>query len=116
MAYGSLKADTIIYDNSGTDVNVSVSALAGAGSAAPLNNPTFTGTPAAPTATAGTNTTQLATTEFVQTSAGTLLPLAGGTMTGDIILAGNPDAALKPATKQYVDTNTVSLGLAVALG
>lgn len=32
---------------------------------APLASPTFTGTPAAPTATAGTNTTQLATTAFV---------------------------------------------------
>jgi len=34
-------------------------------SRAPLASPTFTGTPAAPTATAGTNTTQLATTAFV---------------------------------------------------
>lgn len=32
---------------------------------ADLASPTFTGTPDAPTATAGTNTTQLATTEFV---------------------------------------------------
>ena len=32
---------------------------------APLASPIFTGTPAAPTATAGTNTTQLATTAFV---------------------------------------------------
>jgi hypothetical protein len=32
---------------------------------APTNAPTFTGIPAAPTATAGTNTTQLATTQFV---------------------------------------------------
>jgi hypothetical protein len=32
---------------------------------APLASPTFTGTPAAPTATAGTNTTQLATTAFI---------------------------------------------------
>lgn len=31
-------------------------------------SPTFTGTPAAPTATAGTNTTQIATTEFVTTA------------------------------------------------
>ena len=31
---------------------------------APINSPAFTGTPTAPTATAGTNTTQLATTEF----------------------------------------------------
>ena len=35
---------------------------------APLASPTFTGTPAAPTATAGTNTTQLATTAFVATA------------------------------------------------
>ena len=32
---------------------------------APLNSPAFTGTPTAPTATAGTNSTQLATTAFV---------------------------------------------------
>jgi len=35
-------------------------------SRAPLASPTFTGIPAAPTATTGTNTTQLATTAFVQ--------------------------------------------------
>ena len=34
---------------------------------AALASPTFTGTPSAPTATAGTNTTQLATTAFVKT-------------------------------------------------
>jgi len=33
---------------------------------APLASPTFTGTPAAPTASSGTSTTQLATTAFVQ--------------------------------------------------
>ena len=33
---------------------------------APLASPTFTGTPAAPTAAAGTDTTQIATTAFVQ--------------------------------------------------
>ena len=33
---------------------------------APLASPTFTGTPAAPTAAAGTDTTQVATTAFVQ--------------------------------------------------
>lgn len=35
-------------------------------SRAPLASPNLTGTPAAPTATAGTNTTQIATTAFVQ--------------------------------------------------
>lgn len=35
---------------------------------APIASPTFTGTPKAPTASAGTNTTQIATTAFVQTA------------------------------------------------
>lgn len=38
------------------------------GAKAPLATPTFTGTPKAPTAAAGTNTTQIATTEFVTTA------------------------------------------------
>lgn len=38
------------------------------GNKANLASPTFTGTPAAPTAAAGTNTTQIATTEFVTTA------------------------------------------------
>lgn len=37
-------------------------------SRAPIASPTFTGTPAAPTANAGTNTTQIATTAFVTTA------------------------------------------------
>lgn len=35
---------------------------------ADINSPTLTGTPSAPTATAGTNTTQIATTAFVKTA------------------------------------------------
>lgn len=38
---------------------------------APLASPTFTGTPAAPTATGGTNTTQIATTAFVTSAIST---------------------------------------------
>jgi hypothetical protein len=45
-------------------VTLTLADVTGAGGA-PLANPTFTGVPAAPTATAGTNTTQLATTAFV---------------------------------------------------
>ncbi len=49
---------------------------------APLASPTFTGTPAAPTAAAATNTTQVATTAFVTTavsnSASTKVTNAGG--------------------------------------
>ena len=48
---------------------------------ATLASPTFTGTPAAPTATTGTNTTQLATTAYVVSQA---TAKAGDTMTGDL--------------------------------
>lgn len=40
-------------------------------SRAPLASPTFTGTPAAPTATAGTDSTQIATTAFVKSAINT---------------------------------------------
>ena len=57
---------------------------------APLASPTLTGTPAAPTATYGTNTTQLATTEFVQASRGND---AGGSV-GTYILAQSASSGL----------------------
>ena len=41
---------------------------------ADTNSPTFTGTPTAPTASAGTNSTQLATTAFVTGAVSTALP------------------------------------------
>ena len=47
---------------------------------APLAAPTFTGTPAAPTATPGTNTTQLATTAFVKTAVDNLVDSAPGAL------------------------------------
>jgi hypothetical protein len=34
---------------------------------------------------------------------GTFLPLVGGTLTGPLVLVGDPTAALQPTTKQYVD-------------
>ena len=66
-----------------------------------IASPTFTGTPAAPTASAGTNTTQLATTAFVNTS---FAPLASPTFTGTAI-APTPSAgddSTKIATTAYV--------------
>ncbi len=44
---------------------------------APLASPAFTGTPTAPTAASGTNTTQIATTAFVQTTANEICKLLG---------------------------------------
>jgi hypothetical protein len=45
---------------------------------AALASPTLTGTPAAPTATVDTNTTQIATTAFVLAQAGTATPIVEG--------------------------------------
>ena len=47
---------------------------------ADIAGPTFTGTPAAPTASAGTNTTQLATTAFVTTAVGNVIDSAPGAL------------------------------------
>lgn len=47
---------------------------------APLNSPNLTGTPVAPTASAGTNTTQIATTAFVQTAVANLVDASPTTL------------------------------------
>lgn len=47
---------------------------------APLASPALTGSPTAPTATAGTNTTQIATTAFVASAIGALIDAAPGAM------------------------------------
>lgn len=78
---------------------------------APLASPALTGTPTAPTAASATNTTQVATTAFVQTELGDYAPLAGATFTGDVVLGANKaTSTATPATddtltrKGYVDT------------
>jgi hypothetical protein len=46
---------------------------------APINSPSFTGTPTAPTPTAGDNSTKLATTAFVTTAVSNVAEFAGDT-------------------------------------
>jgi hypothetical protein len=76
MAYGKIKADTIIYDNSGSDVEKLVSELA---TAAPTGSPTFTGTVTIPTPTSGDNSTKAASTAFV-VAGFTAKPASAGTV------------------------------------
>ena len=69
MAYGKLKVDTLTYDNAGSDVDVDISTIpsgAAIAAKADIASPALTGTPTAPTAAQGTNTTQLATTAYVK--------------------------------------------------
>jgi len=71
----------------------------------PIASPTFTGTPAAPTASGSTSTTQLATTAFVQQELTTLIGGAPSTLNdlNELAAAINDDA-------NYNSTLTTALG------
>jgi hypothetical protein len=84
----------------GTEIDNELNAIAGAiSSKSDIASPTFTGSPAAPTATAGSNTTQLANTAYVKqeitalalgnmsTQAKSAIDITGGTITGITDLA-----------------------------
>jgi hypothetical protein len=59
----------------GAEIDTEFTAIASAiSSKADLNSPSLTGTPTAPTASLNTNTTQLATTAFVQAAGAALVP------------------------------------------
>jgi hypothetical protein len=78
----------------GTEIDVEFTAISSAiASKSDSNSPSFTGTPTAPTATAGTNTTQLATTAFALNAAKEAFPIGG------IIIWSGSIAAI-PATWQ----------------
>ena len=75
----------------GAELDAELNAVASAiASKADSNSPTFTGTPAAPTASYGTSTTQLATTAFVQQALQALYPV------GSIYI--NATSSTNPAT------------------
>jgi len=109
----------------GTEIDNEFNAISGAiGSKADTSSPTFTGTPSAPTATAGANTTQLATTAFVKTAidavpvGGTIasqnanaVAITGGTITG-VNISGITDLAVADGGTgtSSITANSVILG------
>lgn len=72
---------------------------------APIASPTLTGTPAAPTATPGTNTTQIATTAFVAAMGALKANLASPTFTG---VPAAPTATAGTNTTQLATTAFVT--------
>lgn len=66
--YGDVEAPKFIKRGGTSSQFLKADGSVDSTSYAPLTSPAFTGTPTAPTATAGTNTTQIATTEFVKTA------------------------------------------------
>jgi len=103
MAYGKIKADTLVYDNSGSDVEVTLSSL---GNKVDAANPTFTGTVTIPTPSSGDNTTKAASTAFVVAG---FAPKASPTFTGTIngaalTLSGN--LTVNGTTTTVASTNT----------
>ena len=72
----------------GAEIDTEFTAIASAiSSKADLNSPALTGTPTAPTAVAGTNTTQVATTAFATAAAAASFPVGGIIMWSGTIAA-----------------------------
>jgi hypothetical protein len=72
----------------GTELDTEFTAIASAiSSKADLSSPALLGTPTAPTATSSTNTTQLATTAFVQTAMASAFPSGGIVMWSGTVAA-----------------------------
>ena len=89
--------------NNTSDANkpVSTATQAALNLKAPLASPALTGVPTAPTATLGTNTTQLATTAFVTTADALKAPLVSPALTG---VPTAPTATLGTNTTQIAST------------
>lgn len=109
----SLGGPFLVVANNLSDVASTTAARTNLG-AAPLASPGFTGVPTAPTAAPGTNTTQIATTAFVNTfGSGTYAPLASPALTG------TPTAPTAPAgtnSTQIATTAFVTSGFTASPG
>lgn len=93
-----------------TQLDGKLSTSVAASTYAPLASPALTGTPTAPTAAGGTNTTQIATTAFVAANfAPTVSPAFTGTPTAPTAATGTSTTQL--ATTQFVNATAFSSAL-----
>lgn len=136
IAADPLDSVTVPHASQHADVNDAVEAIetaigtTGAPVLAKLASPTFTGTPAAPTAAVGTNTTQIATTAFVQANTASLGFTSGlyyrgngGAVNGTAVVSTTYyfplimtstktfDRIAIETTSTYVGTGSVRLGI-----
>lgn len=94
----------------GTELDNEFNAIAGAiSSKADLASPTFTGTPSAPTATAGSSTTQIATTAFVTAALSAAYPV--GSIYINAGVSTNPATLLGFGTWEAFGAGKVLVGL-----
>jgi hypothetical protein len=113
---------TFLGTPSSANLAAAVTDETGSGSLVFSVSPALTGTPTAPTATAGTSTTQIATTAFVQNVAGALgtmssqnanaVAITGGTVTGITALTvadGGTGASTFTANSVVLGNGTSSL-------
>jgi hypothetical protein len=94
----------------GTEIDNEFNSISGAiSSKSDIASPTFTGTPAAPTATAGSNTTQLATTAFVTAALAAVYPV--GSIYINAAVSTNPNTLLGFGTWTAFGAGKVIVGL-----
>ncbi len=94
----------------GTEIDNEFNSIAGAiSSKADIASPTFTGTPAAPTATSGSNTTQIATTAFVTAALGAIYPV--GSIYINATSSSNPATLLGFGTWEAFGAGRMMVGL-----
>jgi len=90
----------------GDDANFAATLTAALALKAPLASPPLSGVPTAPTAAPGTNTTQIATTAFVKALGDLRLALAGGSLTGALLLDDTTNVTTAPPLAFDGDPNT----------
>ena len=105
MAHGKIRVNTLTYDTGSGDVDVAVSSIPDAtalNAKANKADAALTGTPTAPTAAQGTNTTQLATTAFVNAEINADLTAA----IGSTVQAFDSDTAKTDVAQTFTPAQT----------